>query len=207
MVDVKRLPYRQFQALETRRRITAAARRLFAENGYANTSIGVLASDVGVAERTVYAAFGTKIAILGSICEQWLEDSRTLTLIGEAAAEKVPRTALTLLARASRQQWESGADILRTLDAAAATDSAIAEMLREWAGNRESGMAHVIKPLSSRLRKGLTVRRASAIVRALTAPSLFQSLVGDSAWTPDEYERWLGESLVGQLLAAGDLPS
>jgi AcrR family transcriptional regulator len=201
MTDVKRLSYRQLQAQETRRRITGAARRLFAENGYANTSIGALAADVGVAERTVYATFGSKIAILGAICEQWLEDSRTLTLIGDAAEEKVPRMALALLARASRQQWESGADILRTLDAAAATDVAIAEMLREWASNREAGMARVVKPMSSRLRKGVTVRRASAIVRALTAPGMFQSLVGDSAWSPDEYERWLGDSLAGQLLA------
>jgi len=201
MADVKRLPYRQLQAQETRRRITASARRLFAENGYANTSIEALAADVGVAERTVYATFGTKIAILGSICEQWLEDARTLTLIGEAAAEEAPHMALALLARASRQQWESGADILRTLDAAAATDVAIAQMLREWASNREAGMAGVIKPLSPRLRKGLTVRRASAIVRALTAPGMFQSLVGDSAWSPGEYERWLSDSLAGQLLA------
>jgi AcrR family transcriptional regulator len=202
MADVKaRVPYRQLQAEETRRRIAASARRLFAERGYASTSIEAIADDVGVAVRTVYAAFGNKIAILGAICEAWLREADVVGVIQEAARASEPRDVLALLARASRSQWEIGGDIVDMLQAAAAIDRDIAELLRGWAGDREAGMGAAIKGISGRLRQGLDVKRANAVVRALTAPAVFQSLVGDSGWTPKQYEEWLADSLAVQLLA------
>ncbi|HLJ67467.1 MAG TPA: helix-turn-helix domain-containing protein, partial [Chloroflexota bacterium] len=64
MADVKpeRIPYRQRQALATRRLIAQAARSLFTAHGYAATSIEAVAADAGVSPRTVYAIFGTKKA-------------------------------------------------------------------------------------------------------------------------------------------------
>ena len=69
MTEVKggRVPLRQRQAQETRRAIAGAARSLFAEHGYAATSIDAVAEEAGVAARTVYAIFGTKKAILGAL--------------------------------------------------------------------------------------------------------------------------------------------
>src|SRR5216684_632287 len=97
MTEVKasRVPLRQRQALETRRAIAHAARSLFAEHGYAATSIEVVAAQAGVAERTVYAIFGTKKAILGAICEEWLNEAGDL------------RRRLALVAHSSRRQWDS----------------------------------------------------------------------------------------------------
>jgi AcrR family transcriptional regulator len=203
MADVKaRVPYRQLQAEETRRRIAAAARRLFAERGYASTSIEVIAEDVGVAVRTVYAAFGNKLAILSAICEQWLKEANVITLVQEATRRAEPRQVLGLLAQASRRQWESGGDIVDMLQAAAAIDGDIATLVHGWAGDREAGMGAAVKGISRQLRRGVDLRRANAIVRALTAPALYQSLVGDSGWTPKQYEGWLMDSLVVQLLGA-----
>src|SRR5260370_37856581 len=88
MTEVKasRVPLRQRQALETRRAIAQAARSLFAERGYAATSIEVVAAEAGVAERTVYAIFGTKKAILGAICEEWLRQARVMPTNAEGPA-------------------------------------------------------------------------------------------------------------------------
>jgi AcrR family transcriptional regulator len=200
--DVKpRVPYRQRQAEETRRRIVAAARRLFAERGYAATSIEAVAEDVGVAVRTVYAAFGNKIAILGAICDEWLSDANVITLVMAAADAPDPRQVLGLLAQAARQQWESGGDILDMTQAAAAVDSKIATLLRGWAGDREKGMGMAVKRISPQLRRGMDTRRANAVVRALTAPAVYLSLVSDSGWTAQQYQQWLEEILVEQLLA------
>jgi len=201
MADVKaRVPYRQLQAEETRRRIAASARRLFAERGYGSASIDAIAEDVGVAVRTVYAAFGNKMAILGAICEAWLTEADVRTLVQEASEAKAPREVLALLARASRRQWESGGDILEILQAAAAIDADIAALVRGWSGDREAGMSVAVKKVSAQLRAGLDLRRANAIVRALTAPAVYQSLVGESGWSPKQYEEWLAESLAMQLL-------
>lgn len=201
VTDVKaRVPYRQLQAEETRRRIAASARRLFAERGYGSTSIDAIAEDVGVAVRTVYAAFGNKMAILGAICEAWLKEADVLTLVQEASQADQPAQVLALLARASRRQWESGGDILEILQAAGAIDGDIAALVRGWAGDREAGMGIAVKRVAPRLKPGLDLKHANAIVRALTAPAVYQSLVGDSAWTARQYEDWLAESLTGQLL-------
>ncbi|MGI8608027.1 MAG: TetR/AcrR family transcriptional regulator [Candidatus Dormibacteria bacterium] len=201
MADVKPPPtYRQLQAQETRRRIAASARRLFAENGYSTTAIGAIAQDVGVAARTVYATFGTKKAILGAICQTWLEESLTIALIGEAVSEANPRRALELLAQASRQQWESGGDIVSMLQTAAATDGEIAAMLQEWGGDRQRAMSGVIRRIGGELRPGLDQKSAGAIIRALTHPGLYQSLVHDTGWSPDRFQRWLADTMIMQFL-------
>jgi len=49
------------------------------------------------------------------------------------------------------------------------------------------------------LRRGLTRARATDIVWTLTAPELFDRLVRQRGWSLDEYERWLGDALVGAL--------
>src|SRR5688500_11749778 len=55
---------RQQQARENRRRILAAAERLFADKGYGNTTITDVAAAAGVAVETVYATFKNKITLL-----------------------------------------------------------------------------------------------------------------------------------------------
>ena len=56
MTNVKRpyrSPRRREQAEETRRRILAAARRLFVARGYGGTTMETIADDAGVAVQTV----------------------------------------------------------------------------------------------------------------------------------------------------------
>ena len=48
------------QALETRRRIVAAAAQRFVREGYSATSISAIAKEAGVAVNTVYATLRSK---------------------------------------------------------------------------------------------------------------------------------------------------
>lgn len=205
MADVKpQVPYRQRQALETKRRIATTARRMFAEHGYAATSIESIAEGVGVAARTVYAAFGSKKAILGAICEQWLEESQIVTLIQEAMADPDPDGRLALLARASRRQWEQGVDVVAMLKAAAATDVEINRMLKGWASEREKAMGQVLSGMRGAFRRGVDLETASAVTRALTGPEIYESLVLESGWDPDRHQEWVHKTLVDQLLGGND---
>ena len=52
--------WRQAQTLALKQAIQAAALRLFAERGYAETTVGMIANEVGIAERTCYRHFPTK---------------------------------------------------------------------------------------------------------------------------------------------------
>jgi hypothetical protein len=51
------------------------------------------------------------------------------------------------------------------------------------------------------LRTDLEPRRARDIVWALIAPEVYELLVNDRDWSPDEYEQWLAQAL-GDALAA-----
>ena len=55
------------KALATRRRILEAAETLFTRDGYATTTIAAIADQADVAVQTIYAAFGTKRAVLSEL--------------------------------------------------------------------------------------------------------------------------------------------
>jgi AcrR family transcriptional regulator len=201
MTEVKasRVPLRQRQALETRRAIARAARSLFAERGYAATSIEVVAAEAGVAERTVYAIFGTKKAILGAICEEWLSEAGVMETVAEGLAETDLRRRLALVAHASRRQWESERGVRAMLDGAAASDADVAKMVAGWKADRARSLHTVVKGLEASLRPGIDGERAGAIIRALTSAEIYSELVAGEGWTPAEYEKWLA-GLLGDVL-------
>jgi AcrR family transcriptional regulator len=201
MTEVKasRVPLRQRQALETRRAIAHAARSLFAERGYAATSIEVVAAEAGVAERTVYAIFGTKKAILGAICEEWLSEAGVMETVAEGLAETDLRRRLALVAHASRRQWESERGVRAMLDGAAASDADVAKMVAGWKADRARSLHTVVKGLEASLRPGIDGERAGAIIRALTSAEIYSELVAGEGWTPAEYEKWLA-GLLGDVL-------
>ncbi|HEY7294366.1 MAG TPA: helix-turn-helix domain-containing protein [Dehalococcoidia bacterium] len=202
----QRTPYRQLQAQETRRRIASAARRLFAAQGYGGTSIEAVADEAGVAVRTVYAAFGTKKAILAAICDEWLNEAGVFPMIQQALQEADASRRLALIARLNRQQWERGRDIVQMLEGAALADPEIARMLDGWKEQRAGALAQVIEGCSGRLAPGLDLGTAAAIVRALSAAELYRELVQAAGWSGDRYEEWLTSLLVRELLSAMAAP-
>jgi AcrR family transcriptional regulator len=194
------LRLRQRQALETRRAITRAARDLFSGGGYAATSIEAVAEKAGVAERTVYAIFGTKKAILGAICEEWLGEAGVMESVVEGLKERDLRRRLALVAHSSRRQWESERGVVEMLDGAAASDVEVARMLAGWKADRANSLNAVLGGCEPQLRDDLEPKRAGAIIRALTGAEVFSELVRAEGWTPDEYETWLSGLLVDLLI-------
>jgi AcrR family transcriptional regulator len=202
MPDVKSEPrsYRQRQALETRQLIARAARELFTEHGYAATSIEAVAAEAGVSPRTVYAIFGTKKAILGAICEEWLMEAGVMEAIAVGLAEPDLARRLALVARTSRRQWELERGVRAMLEGAAASDADVARMLAGWKGDRASSFRMIVADLENQLRDGIDGVRAAAIIRAMSGGEVYAELVGAEGWSPAEYEAWLAALLTDVLL-------
>lgn len=203
MTDVKPpegLTYRRWQAQETRRRIARAARRLFADGGYAVTSVEAVARAAGVAPRTVYASFGGKKQILAAICDEWLRESDVAAIAGELSSADDPRRRLALLAHLNRRQWELGRDVVPMLEAAAASDTEVADMLAVWKQQRAAMLVEAVKAMAAYLRPEVTTQWAIATVRALSSPGIFDELAHGEGWQADDYETWLAELLAHLLL-------
>ena len=195
-----KLTHRQRQALWTRRLIVDAARKLFLEGGYAATTMDAVAEEAGVAVSTVYAAFKNKRTILRAIREAWHEQTRAREINEEASRQPDPGQRLRMVANATRRQWETGGDVVAVYQGAAAADREAAAELEQALGGRRAALDRVVGGMDGALRPGLDPARAAAVLRALCGAEVYRELVGQSGWSPDEYEAWLSETLEEQLL-------
>src|SRR4051812_38588099 len=69
-------PRRREQAAATRGQILDAAQRLFEDQGYAPTTMAAIATEAGVALKTVYVAFETKSGVLRALWNLLLRGDR-----------------------------------------------------------------------------------------------------------------------------------
>ena len=194
------LTHRQRQALWTRRLIVDAARKLFLERGYAVTTMDAIAKEAGVAVSTVYAVYKNKRAILRAIREAWHEQTRAREINEEASRQPDPERRLEMVANATRRQWETGGAVVAVYQGAAAADREAAAELKQALRGRRAALDRVVEGMKEALRPDLDEDRAAAILRALCRPEVYRELVGESGWSPNEYEAWLFKTLTEQLL-------
>jgi len=170
------------------------------ERGYAVTTMETIAGEAGVAVSTVYAIFKNKRAILREIRMAWHERTRAREINEEASNQPDSERRLEMVARANRRQWELGGALVAIYQGAAAADREAAAELEEALRGRRASLDRVVERMKERLRPGLDVGRAAAILRALCQQEVYRELVEESGWSPDEYETWLFEALKEQLL-------
>ena len=180
------------------RTILAAARRLFADRGYARTPIRSIAEVAGVAPQTIYTHFGSKAGVLTGLVDLMDEEAGLPDLMVEAAEMTDPVELLGLLARASRQVRERCGDILTMLDSGAAVEPEIAATRAEGARRNRLGVEMVVERIRG-TGEGVDPR-ATDIAVALMSAGIHDSLVVDSGWSHDDYEAWLKRTLVAAVL-------
>jgi len=94
---------RERHAEDTRRTILDAAAKLFAEQGYAHTSVAQVAAAAGVALNTVYASVGGKSALVLALAEQGADDSTAIETVNRITALDDPAEILRLTAHGTGQ--------------------------------------------------------------------------------------------------------
>lgn len=189
--------YRQEQAEATRVRIAEAAKRLFARDGYAATSMDAIAREAGVANRTVYAAFGAKREILNLICERWLEQADARGLAGRILAEPDATARVRGAAHWLTVLYSTDFDVVRILDSAVDEDADTRALLRSKLRGRNRVMDRLVASAEEAL--AIPLADAQSIYRAFAAPGVYGELVVDSGWTAARFEGWLADMLVAQL--------
>ncbi len=197
----KKMTHRQRQALATQTLIVDVSRELFLQHGYGVTTIEAIAEQAGVAVSTVYAIFKNKRGILRAIRQAWHEASGQENLYKLALEQPDAAKRLEMAAKATRQQWETGASMIAIYRSAAAVDAEAAAELDDSLAGRRVGLDRFVAASVDMLRDGLTQKQAAAIFRALTQAELYEELVERDEWSPDAYEQWLANLLKQQLLA------
>jgi AcrR family transcriptional regulator len=201
-------PRRRAQAAATRTEILAAAQRLFEQGGYAATTIDAIATEAGVALKTVYFAFETKSGLLRALWNARLRGDEQGVSVAErpwyreVLDERDPVRQLHLNARNAREVKVRVGALLEVVRGGALADPEIAALWERIQGEFHANQRAIVQSIHRKkaLKPGLGVDRATDILWTLNHPAVWQLLTGERGWTPKRYERWLAEASCSQLL-------
>jgi len=207
-------PRRREQAAATRRAILEAAQARFERDGYAPTSMAAIARAAGVATKTVYLAFETKPALLRAVWNRCLRGDEEDVPVPmrewyqEVVREPDPARRLRLNARnvtAVRGRIARIREVIRTAAPGEPEIQALWDRIqREFYDNQRK----VLEGIDARaLRAGRDLDRSADVLYALNDPATYHLLVHDRGWSPEAYERWLGDVLCRELLRASSAPA
>jgi AcrR family transcriptional regulator len=206
-------PLRRQQAAETRRRILHAAQERFERDGYTATSMAGIASAAGVSLKTVYLVFDTKSGLLRALWHLLLRGEQDSIPVGEqpwyreVLEEADPERQLRLnMCNSLIVKTRAGA-LLEVIRTAAPADPDIGALWARIETEFHDNQRAIVQSIADKqaLAAGLDVTSATDILWALNHPSLYALLTGERGWSPERYERWLGDVLCSQLLTESAL--
>jgi AcrR family transcriptional regulator len=204
---------RDARAEATRLAIVAAAGRLFAERGYAATSIEEIAAAAGVGRATVFTAVGGKPELLKEAYRLAVrgpanantplgQQARSRRISAEADAHKLLAGYAGVMVEVGRRL----APLYEAVRAAAHADREARELWQLITEERRTAATGIVRRLAERraLLHSLDRQRASDILWVLNDPALYQMLVTQRRWTQRRFRDWLTHSMQTQLLEPPD---
>jgi AcrR family transcriptional regulator len=193
---------RQLAAQATRDSILRAARSLFAERGFARTTIEAIAAHAEVAPQTVYAAFGSKAAVAAEFRFLLEREADIPRRFQQMLAERDPGRQLELVAKIGRHVSERHGDVYELFNES--KEPELAAVHKEMLDAQRYGMGLLVDGLVERgaLRPGLNREDAVSVLWALSSIELYRKLVTQSGWSPAHFERWMAASLKQLVLTA-----
>ena len=196
---------RRAAAQETRGAILEAACRCFLERGYAGATIASIAAEAGTATETVYATFGSKVALLEALVRGAARGDEETEILEQAGPARVSaatdqREQLRLLAEDISERLDRVGPLLVVLAAAAPTEPALAELHRQLHDARLSNLRTIPTALARNGRLRIRDEAAAETIWALASPELYVLLTGVREWPREQYATWLADALGAILL-------
>lgn len=199
---------REEQAQETRRRILAAALKLFSEHSYASVTIDAIAEEAGVSPLTIFAIFGNKRSILTSLVGVSVGgDDQPVPLMERVGPQAVlqetePTRQIQLFAADITNILERVAPVFDIMHMATKSEPEIGELLNNILEQRLANLGILTQHLSTHnnLREELDQSQATEIVWASASPEVYRLLWEDRGWSKERFSQWLGDTLIRLLL-------
>jgi AcrR family transcriptional regulator len=184
-------------AERTRREILDVARRLFAERGYAASSINDIAAEAGVAVQTIYARLGSKRGMLMALIDLIDEEADVGTLAAAIATAETPTAALRAEVRLTRVFRQGSGDIIGTLFAAAGTETELGDAVAEGRRRHRDGARVTVERIAALggLRDDVDGEHAAALIALSTTYEAWTELIEAYRLSWDDAEQWLVEAL------------
>ena len=192
---------RERRAQLTRDEILGAARRLFAERGYARTSVRDIAKAAGVSAQTVYDSVGSKQALVSSLNDLIDAEAGIAALARAAGESEDPREVAATNARITRSILEHCGDIIHALVTGAAAEPELAAVLAEGQRRHVEGAGRVVAMLRGLDALGpVDPDEAVETLAAITDIRFALVLQESYGWSLDRLENWMGDASRALLL-------
>jgi AcrR family transcriptional regulator len=189
---------RERRAQLTHDEILAAARRLFAEHGYARTSVRDIAKAAGVSAQTVYDSVGSKQQLVAQLNDLIDAEAGIGGIVSGDLQSEDPQVVAAISARVARSILEHCGDIIHALVTGAAAEPELAAVLAEGQRRHVAGSTRVV----GRLRElGATPPDGAVETLAALSDVRFALVLQESyGWSLDQLERWIAASSTTLLL-------
>ena len=194
---------RERKAQLTRDEILRAARHLFAERGYARTSVREIAQAAGVSAQTVYDSVGSKQVLVAQLNDLIDSEAGIAALARAAAESEDPRELAATNARITRSILEHCGDILHALVTGAAAEPELAAVLAEGQRRHIEGAGRIVGLLRGLDALGsIDPDEAVATLAAVTDIRFALVLQESYGWPSEQLESWMAATsrklLLGQ---------
>ena len=207
---VKRRAYdstrRRAQASETRSAIVRAARDLFVERGYGQTTLADVAQRAGVSVETIYSSVGTKAVLLHKAWDITVGGDEQDIVFHERpevlAIRNEPDLARRLMRHAefSTRTAQRIAPFQLMVQSAAGADPAAAAMLKEMGRQRLAGIGVMAAEAAMSGQLAVSEEECRDVVWAMTDGMLWHRLVNERGWSNEHFADWLGRTWIDRLV-------
>ncbi|KMS82346.1 TetR/AcrR family transcriptional regulator [Prauserella rugosa] len=198
-------PVRRERAQRTREHVIATAATLFAEHGYAATSMRRIATEAGVGLETVTQT-GRKADLLLAAFRSQLADSPDAIDLTELIGMPTPgdlETTLQAAVAALAERLRDSLGIWRAFTVAAATDDTIAAVRSELAAARRRDIASWLATYEDAgmlAPRDETARgRLADALGLLVSHDAYDQLVGVCGWPHTDFVTWTAAAIANQL--------
>ena len=151
---------------QTRAAVIAAARRLFAENGFFQTKVEQIAKLSRVSPATVYAQCGGKQGLLRSLMDSWTQAPMVAASLQESLAAPDAALVMQTLSTAYLQITKQWGDVIRMVIDVAPHDDESAAVLATAQRRHNRNLAEICRHLEDigALRDDVDARLARQII-------------------------------------------
>jgi len=190
-------------AEETRQRILDTLYERLREAPAEPISVDEVARRAGVARSTIYLVFGSRSGLFDALTERIIFGAGYQRIL-EAVRHPDARESLRGALAGGAEMYSTHHDVLRVLGSMAKLDpEGVGQAIARAEAERARGVARVARRLQreGRLRKGLGVKRATAVIWLLAGFDAYDALATGQGLRPDDVVDVLVATAEGALLA------
>lgn len=193
---------RAIQAEQTRSEIIGAARRLFASQGYASTSVKDIAREAGVSVQTLYDSVGSKADLVRRLNDLIDAEARVFEIAMTLPTETDPIAVTRIGAQITRRILERCSDILRPSLEAARAEPDLAYVIDEGGRRHRAGARAVAERLDAlgALDPQRSIDDAATAIATLADFRLALILIDDHGFALDAVEDWIADMTARAVL-------